>query len=303
MNRAYLALLALVLGLGIAYAVAPPANSVIGNQATASFTDSTGAPRTATSNLVQTTVAQVNSFTLSQSQTKSVAPGGTVYFPHTITNTGNGPDTYSLNVLDGTANAVNSVLCTQGTPAAPLSATNGACNVYIYPDIDGNGIPDSNVFLTGSALTPPVGANLTYKFVVAMQWPATTTTGTETLTINATSQGTTVGGVLVVPPASPVLQTNTDTINVTNLAVINVTKALSKSTGNRSTLACPVNPGTVLAPAPGCENLAVTLTYTNTGSSTAALTVNGHHWFRRNSGDEIHSSFRQMVRLFANGAH
>jgi trimeric autotransporter adhesin len=270
-NRIYLALIALICGIGIAFAVAPPAGSVIGNQATASYTDSTGAPRTTTSNLVQTTVAQVNAFTLTQDQTKSVAPGGTVYFPHTITNTGNGPDTYSLAVADGTVgNGVNSVMCTGGVAGA---ATPAGCNVFVYPDTYGTGVPDmSNGFLIGTALTPPVAAGNTYKFVVAMQWPAAQTTNptpVEKLSVSATSQGGTNGST----PASTPTITNTDTINVTNAAVINVTKALSKTTGNRSTAACVAPYGTVAAPSTGCENLTVTLSYTNTGGSAATVTI------------------------------
>src|SRR5438309_1446070 len=42
---------------------APAAGTVIGNQATAAYNDAGGTPRTATSNLVQTTVSQVKSFT------------------------------------------------------------------------------------------------------------------------------------------------------------------------------------------------------------------------------------------------
>ena len=255
---------------GIAFAVAPPANTVIGNQATASYTDSTGAPRTTNSNVVQTVVAQVNAFNLTQSQTKSVAPGGTVYFPHTVTNTGNGTDNYALSVVDGTANGVTSTLCTGGTPAAPTPA---ACNVFVYPDADGNGVPDSNVFLTGtSLLTTPVAAGGTYKFVLAMQWPATVITGTETLTITAISQGGVNGSAPAVPVAGNNI--NTDTINVSSNAVISVTKALSKSTGARSTSACAVAPfGTVAAPATGCENILVTLSYTNTGGASTSLTI------------------------------
>ncbi len=269
-NRIYLILLALICGIGIAFAVAPPAGSTIGNQATASYTDSTGAPRTTTSNLVQTTVAQVNAFTLTQDQTKSVAPGGTVYFPHTITNTGNGPDTYSLAVADGTAgNGVSSVTCTGGTPGA---ATPAGCNVFVYPDADGDGVPDSNVFLTGSALTPSVAAGGTYKFIVAMQWPAAVTTppaSPEKLLVTATSQGGSNGSA----PATPAAITNTDTITLTNAAVLNVTKAMSKTTGNRSTAACVAPYGSAAAPSAGCENLTVTLSYTNTGGAAATLTI------------------------------
>ena len=83
-----------------ANAAPPPANSVIGNQATATYQDSGGTARTSTSNLVQTTVAQVYSHTFTASQSRTVAPGGTVYFPHTLTNTGNGTDTYTIGAVD-----------------------------------------------------------------------------------------------------------------------------------------------------------------------------------------------------------
>jgi len=81
---------------------APPAGTVIGNQATATYNDAGGTPRTATSNLVQTTVSQVKTFTLTANGARTAAPGQTVYYPHTITNTGNGSDTYALNALAST---------------------------------------------------------------------------------------------------------------------------------------------------------------------------------------------------------
>ena len=81
---------------------APAAGTVIGNQATATYTDAGGTPRTATSNLVQTTVSQVKSFTLTANGARTAAAGQTVYYPHTITNTGNGTDTYTLNAPPAT---------------------------------------------------------------------------------------------------------------------------------------------------------------------------------------------------------
>jgi hypothetical protein len=94
----------LVLAAGVLYALgttnahaAPAAGTVIGNQATATYNDAGGAPRTATSNLVTTTVSQVKIFTLTANGARTAAPGQTVYYPHTITNTGNGVDTYALN--------------------------------------------------------------------------------------------------------------------------------------------------------------------------------------------------------------
>src|SRR5205814_5481228 len=83
----------------VAYAAAPPANTSIGNQATATYTDASNTQRTATSNLVVTIVQQVASFTITtDGQSKFAAPGGQVVFPHTITNTGNGTDTFTLSV-------------------------------------------------------------------------------------------------------------------------------------------------------------------------------------------------------------
>lgn len=83
-----LASLVWLLSSTAAIAAPPPANSVIGNQATATYTDGTGTTRNVTSNLVQTTVAQVFSHTLTASQTKVAPQGSTVYFPHVLTNTG-----------------------------------------------------------------------------------------------------------------------------------------------------------------------------------------------------------------------
>ena len=82
--------------LPAAYAAAPAANTVIGNQASASYTDAAGNSFTATSNLVTSTVQQVYSFTLDASQTKQAVQGQFVSFPHTLKNTGNGADSYQL---------------------------------------------------------------------------------------------------------------------------------------------------------------------------------------------------------------
>jgi trimeric autotransporter adhesin len=80
-----------------AQAAPAPANSVIGNQASATYVDSTGTIRPVTSNTVQTTVLQVKSFTLTQTGAKTVPANQQVCYPHTITNTGNGTDSYTLN--------------------------------------------------------------------------------------------------------------------------------------------------------------------------------------------------------------
>jgi galactose mutarotase-like enzyme len=58
----------------------------------------------ATSNTVQTIVQQVGSFTLNMADdTRYVAPGGQVVYPHTLTNTGNGSDTITLSAANNNA--------------------------------------------------------------------------------------------------------------------------------------------------------------------------------------------------------
>src|SRR5688572_8898785 len=54
----------------------PPAGASIGNQASATYTDASNAPRTATSNPVVTIVQQVFGLTLTADGSKSAAPGG-----------------------------------------------------------------------------------------------------------------------------------------------------------------------------------------------------------------------------------
>ncbi len=81
--RALSVTLAAALLIGMAHSVeaAAPAGTVIGNQATATYLDSTGTTRTTASNLVQTTVSQVKSFTLTANGAKTGTPGQTVYYP------------------------------------------------------------------------------------------------------------------------------------------------------------------------------------------------------------------------------
>ena len=117
-----------------AFAAAPVANSQIGNTATATYTDASAVPRSATSNTVQTIVQQVRAFDLVADETRYVAPGGQVTFPHTLTNTGNGSDTITLSAANNNA----------------LSDDFDLTGLVIYADADGNGVPDSIENLTAS---------------------------------------------------------------------------------------------------------------------------------------------------------
>jgi len=177
---------------------APAAGTVIGNQATATYNDAGGNPRTATSNLVQTTVTQVKSFTLTANGARTAAPGQTVYYPHTLTNTGNGTDTYALN--------------------APVSGSFGAgphAALAYYVDANGDGVPDNATPISTTGAIPAGGV---FRFVVAGTVPAAAVSGNSaTITVSATD-------------TTAATATNTDTTTVA-ASVITVTKALSSTSG------------------------------------------------------------------------
>ena len=190
-----------------AYAAPPPAGTSIGNQASASYSDASGnAQPPVTSNTVTTTVAQVASFTLTADQTKTAAPGSTVYFPHTLTNTGNGTDTFDLSV------------------ANQAGGTFDFTSVAIYIDANGDGIPDNATLITS---TGALVANGVFKFVAAGIVPGGATAGqTDQLRVTAVGNALVAVGYTAAPAAF-----NTDTANVTGNAVINVTKSMSALSG------------------------------------------------------------------------
>lgn len=207
--RAALAALAVLVAGGLVASApgtalaAPAAGTVIGNQATATYNDAGGTPRTATSNLVQTTVSQVKSFTLTANGARTASAGQTVYYPHTITNTGNGTDTYSFTSPVATGGAF-----------AHTGPGPGGTPVY-YIDADGNGVPDN---FTPISTTGPIAAAGVFRFVVAGTVPGSATNGqTGTITVS-------------VADGTPTTLTNTDTTTVANSAVT-VTKALSITSG------------------------------------------------------------------------
>lgn len=200
-SQAIVALFVLVAGLvfwlasGIAHA-APPAGTVIGNQATATYNDAGGAPRTSTSNLVQVTVSQLKSFTLTADGARTASSGQQVYYPHTLTNIGNGTDTYTLNAL---------------TTGGAFAHT----GLAYYADANGDGVPDSATPITG---TVNLAAGGVFRFVVGGIVPGTATNG---------QQGTII---VSVSDTQVTTTTNTDTTTVANSAVA-VTKSMTPPSG------------------------------------------------------------------------
>ena len=191
-----------------AFAAAPAANSTIGNTATATYTDASAVSRSATSNTVQTIVQQVGSFTLVANNTRLVTPGGQVVYPHTLTNTGNGNDTYLLT----SAQAANGV--TEGSAVDSFNLNSFA----IYADLDGNGVPDNAVNLAGTSVAVASGG--VFKFVVVGSAPGTVIAGDDaisTITATAAFDGD--------------VASNTDVATVTADAVVNITKSANILTG------------------------------------------------------------------------
>jgi uncharacterized repeat protein (TIGR01451 family) len=188
---------------GTARAAAPPAGTSIGNQASATYTDASNTPRTATANVAITIVQQVASFTLTtDGQSRSAAPGGQVSFPHTLSNTGNGADTFNLTVANNTGDNFD------------LNA------LALYADANGDGLPDNATPITS---TGPLPAGAAFQFVAVGIVPGTETAGS-TASIRVVGSGTATA-----TPAPA--QTNTDTVTVTSDAVLTVTKSISANSG------------------------------------------------------------------------
>ncbi len=185
---------------GHAQAAAPKAGNIIGNQASASYTDAGGQTRTATSNVVETVVAQVYDIALTADGAKNASPGSQVTYPHTLTNNGNGSDSFTLSVSSGGGDFAHTSL-------------------RIYEDLNGDGNPDNFTDLNGTNVT--VGYASSYKFVVVGSVPNTATGGDSgTLTVTATSVGD-----------GTKTASNTDTTSVVTGAVVNVVKSMSASHG------------------------------------------------------------------------
>jgi len=181
-----------------------PVGTVIGNVATAEYTDANGVTQNAQSNIVETTVAQVFDVNLEASATKLSPIGVQVSFPHTVTNTGNGPDSYTLTAVETSA----------GSGAFDFS------NIEIYADATCDGIPDNAVNLNGAA-TPVLAPGDTYCFIVVANVPATALDGqTEDMTVTATSVS-----------SGTATDSNDDDVIVTTDAVINVSKSLDIAQG------------------------------------------------------------------------
>ncbi|MGY3438078.1 MULTISPECIES: COG1470 family protein [unclassified Marinovum] len=187
-----------------AYAAAPEAGSVIGNQAVATYTNSSGDTITVTSNKVETIVQQVAGLTLVADNNEAIAPGGKAFLPHIVTNDGNGPDSFTLAAVEQNTGALDTTL-------------------VFYPDADMDGVADSATPITS---TPVLAPGEQYGFIIEAS-ASSTQTGTDDIDVTATS-------VL----DNAIVDANVDTLTISNGAIVEVVKSMTvdpaTGTGNNA---------------------------------------------------------------------
>lgn len=149
---------------------ATPAGTDIRNRATITYEDVNGNQYSAQSNESIVTVAEVYSATIENDSNLNGAPGQTVYFSHTLVNTGNAIDTFNLSGFAGSDAA---------TPGAAYS---------VYLDQNGNGLPDAGESIVTQVTLNP---NQQVQLILAVPVPAAATLGTQ---IDSTILVQSVGG-------------------------------------------------------------------------------------------------------------
>ncbi|WP_375499724.1 GEVED domain-containing protein [uncultured Nostoc sp.] len=125
-------------------AASPTPGTVIDNQVTGSFTDSTdNTEKQVESNIVKVTVAEVAGITITSANTPSGTTGSAVNFDFTVTNVGNDPTQFFI----------------PDAPSAISGGTAGTLQIVAY-DPDGSG-PTAAVDLTANNITVPSGGQNT----------------------------------------------------------------------------------------------------------------------------------------------
>lgn len=177
------------------------ANTMIRNQASATFKDEAGTAYSVTSNMVETLVQQVAGLELVQTQTKLASSGATIDFPHVVTNTGNGDDSFTLASAEMTGDAFDFT------------------TVKFYADANQDGQADD--LSSPITQTPLLKSGESFSFVAVADVPAgLSDAATGKYTLTAASAFT---------PATQ--KTNVDTAEVNTSAVLDVTKSMSATQG------------------------------------------------------------------------
>ena len=188
-----------------AQAAPTPAGTVISNMASATFVDTaTGLAVRMNSNTVNTRVTALESLTLNASQNLLIGAGAPFTISHNLANTGNATTNYLV-----TASLV------AGSVFAPT-------NLQVVLDVNGNGQYDAGepVVTPGGVVSLAVGANAS--LLIVGQIPAGAVPGqTAQLILRVVSQ------------TQSATATNTDAINLTNGAAVQVSYSASTATATQ----------------------------------------------------------------------
>ena len=228
--------------MSLSLAVGTPAGEEIRNQATANYIDSAGEAQSANSNQVITIVRQIydvsvvtNGSVATPGQLKDATPGSTVYYPYTLTNTGNGLDSFDLT----------STIDTDDT-----SDNGGIGTPVFYLDTNGDGVVQTGEPIITTVTDLDANAtNPSVKLIMAYQIPSGADTGDEVI---ATPVATSVNDPAAIPAFD---NDNYHQTTVIQDAVLSGSKQANK---------------TELLPG---ESLQFTITSTNTGSQDATAVV------------------------------
>jgi len=238
----------LAIGTSAALADITPAGATITNRAIVTYEDASGNTYEAQSNLAEVTVAQIYAATIGVDVDATAAPGQTVYLPYTLTNTGNGTDTYEITA----ANDISS------------PDTLDSSSIVVYHDTNGNGVADAGEPTIGAAGLVVDGINNNVaNLVVAVQVPANATDG-QTLGVTLTAEAREGGATGVLNSVTDATTapvggrdgadgTNESLITVTGDAVLVVTKSA--------------------APGATANSLDYTVTVRNNGNAAASNVV------------------------------
>ncbi|MEK7434876.1 MAG: hypothetical protein AABZ74_17210 [Cyanobacteriota bacterium] len=164
---------------------ATAAGVTIGNIAVASYEDAANNKYTTNSLQVTTVVQSVYSFDIDKDGTlaapnalvqKTVTPGGIIYYQYKITNTGNAPDNYTLDIGSGATADPN-----QFVPLAPNGFDPGLTGVKIFWDKDGSGkFKTGDPVLTNGVSTIPLAAGQSEYVIMEITVPSTGLTAGQT---------------------------------------------------------------------------------------------------------------------------
>lgn len=242
----------------LAAAAIPAAGTQIKAQAAAAYLDGNGTSQIAYSNEVITIVQQVGAFTLTPAAggTKSAGAGGSVSVPYTITNTGNGTDTFTISLAE---------------PAGG----NAFARIDVFADVDANGVADNTTSLltagaittdggTGASAAISIPAGATYSFVVTYTVPPTATSPwNDTNNVTVTAGNTGIG-------YAPQALTRTDTVSMATGTSFNVVGSISAPA-----VAAPGGGtwGATPSSGPWTTSTTYTVSYQNSGAAAGSLYV------------------------------